>query len=203
MKRFLPLALLLPATVLAQEPFETSYNYFDVNYLGTSWDLGPADVDGNGYSARFSVALREHLFLLGDYAAWEFDGSSGGSTGTTLGLGSNWVLKDKWSVWGAAGFRSIDLDIGLGNVEEETGFLSGGVRWQVSDGYELRFSADFADLSPARTGELRAMIGGDIYLTETVALSLEASQTEDESTSFLIGLRFYHDRDSSGYRQRR
>ena len=203
MKRLLPLAILLPAPLLAQESPETSYNWFDINYLGTSWDIGPADVDGNGYIGRFSVELREHLFLTGEYAAWDLDSAASGSTSTSIGIGSNWDLKPKWSVFGVAGVRSLDLDIGLGNVEEETGYLAGGVRWQVANGFELRFMGDYADLSPARSGETSITVGGDIYLTDVVTLSIELNENDDETTTMLFGFRFYHDRESSNLRQRR
>jgi len=204
MKRITLLALLLPTPLLAQEnSIDTSYNHFDINYFGTEWQVGGAGVDGSGYSGRFSVELREHLFLTGDYSAWDFDGSPAGSTQTSVGLGTNWNLKPRWSVFGVAGFRSVDLDFGAGNVEEETGFVAGGVRWQAADGFELRFSSDYADLTPARPGEFSVTIGSDIYLTDVVALSLEVNENDDEATTVMIGFRFYHDRESSGLRQRR
>jgi hypothetical protein len=203
MKRIIALSLLLPTTLLAQEPGSTSYDWFDVNYLATNWDFGAVDVDGNGYSGRFSVALREHLFMTGDYSSWDFDDISGGSTSTTLGLGTNWDLSDRFSVYGAAGFRSIDLDLGAGNLEEETGFIAGGVRWQVANGYELRFGADYADLSPVRANEASVTIGGDIFITDTLALSLELNEHDDDETTFLIGIRFYHRNEASSLRQRR
>jgi hypothetical protein len=141
--------------------------------------------------------------MTGDYSSWDFDDISGGSTSTTLGLGTNWDLSDRFSVYGAAGFRSIDLDLGAGNLEEETGFIAGGVRWQVANGYELRFGADYADLSPVRANEASVTIGGDIFITDTLALSLELNEHDDDATTFLIGIRFYHRNEASSLRQRR
>lgn len=203
MKRILPLALLLPAPLLAQESNEASYNYFDVDYVDTNWDTGAGSVDGNGYSGRFAVAVRDHMFLTGEFSAWEFDGIPGSSQTAALGIGTNWSLKPRWSVFGAAGVRSIDLDLGAGNAEADNGFAAGGVRWQVADGFELRLLADYSDLSPARTGEVSVTLGGDIFLTDVVSLSLEVNENEDDATTYMIGLRFYHDRESSGLRQRR
>jgi hypothetical protein len=203
MKRILLLAILLPAPLFAQNTADTSYNYFDFNYFGTNWPFGPSSIDGSGYSARFSVALRDHLFLTGEYGAWDFDTIPRGSTTTSVGFGSNWEFGEKWSVFGLAGFRSIDLDLGLGNQEQENGYIGGGARWQIADGYELRFAADFADLTPARRGKSSVTVGGDIFLTEVVAISLDANVNDDEATIFSIGLRFYHDRTSDNLRQRR
>lgn len=203
MKRIITLALLLPTPLLAQQNAnETSYNYFDGNYYGVNWDVPAApDLEGGGFAGRFSFEVRDHLFMMGSYSAWDFDNVSGSSNSTTLGIGSNWNLGQRWSIFGVAGFRSIDLDLGAGNMEDESGYLSGGARLQLGRGFEVRVSADYQDLAPA--AETSVTIGGDIYLTEAIALAIDVNQTDDDTTSFLIGIRFYHDKDSSDLRQRR
>lgn len=203
MKRFIALACLLPMPLMAQEVGETSYDYFDVNYIGMTWPVPAApDLDGNGFEGRFSVEIRDHLFFNGEYSAWDFDGLDGGSTSSGLGIGSNWDI-GRFSVFGVAGYRSLDLDLGAGNMEEETVYLSGGLRWQVARGFELRASADYADLSPARTGETSVTVGGDIYLTDVISIAIELNENDDDVTTALVGLRFYPTKDSSRLRKRR
>lgn len=203
MKRIITLALLLPTPLLAQQDANsTSYNYFDGSYYGVNWDVPAApDLDGSGFMGRFSIEVRPHLFMTGSYTAWDFDTVAGSSKTTSLGIGSNWDLGRRWSIFGVAGFRTIDLDIGAGNMEDESGYLSGGARLQLGRGFEARVSADYQDLSPA--AETSVTIGGDIYLTEAIALAIDLNQADDDTTSIVVGIRFYHDKDSSSLRQRR
>ena len=205
MKRILPLVLLLPTPLLAQQQSvdEASYNFFDVDYVGTNWDTGAGTIDGNGYAGRFSVAVRDHMYLSGEFSAWEFDGIAGSSQTSSFGIGTNWNLKPRWSVFGTAGIRTADIDVGTGNMQADNPFVTGGVRWKISDGFELRLIGDYVDLDPARTGKVSLTVGGDIFLTDVVALSLEANQNEDDTTMYMVGLRFYHGRDTAGLRKRR
>lgn len=203
MKRIIALAALLPASAFAQEVERISYDHFDFNYLGTSWDEGALNLDGNGYTGRFSVEMREHMFIFGEYESWEFDNLDAGSTSKSLGIGSNWDIGEKWSLWGAVGVTSLDLNVGAGNLDDEAGLVAGGARWAVGEGFELRFGAEYAELTDTGIGDSTVSIGGDIYLTDVVALTIEVTENEDDVTNYLIGLRFYHMKDSSGYRQRR
>ena len=77
MKRAIALALLLPTAALAQEGNEVSYDYFDFNYFRTDWDVGTSETDGSGWAGRFSVGIRDHVYLTGGYRAWEPDGVEG------------------------------------------------------------------------------------------------------------------------------
>lgn len=203
MKRLLGLVILLPAPLWAQQNYETSYDYFDANYLGVNWSVPSAtDLDGNGITGRVSIQVRDHLFLTGLYSAWDFDGVDGSSMQKDFGIGSNWTFR-RFSIYGAAGIRSLDLDVGTGNMKKHSGYATAGARLQLGRAFEVRASADYADMSPVRTGETSVTVGGDIYLTEVIALSLEASQHEDDTTSYLVGFRFYHRKDSSNMRKRR
>ena len=203
MKRLIALAALLPITALAQESNETSYDYFDFNYFGNNWDLGPSSLDGSGYAGRLSVELRDHLFMMADYSVWDFDGVSGSSAQKDFGLGVHFDLGKRWSIFGGGGIRTLDLDLGSGKSQEENGFITGGARLQVADGYEIRVSADYADLTPVRSGETSVTVGGDIYLTDVIALSLDFNLNDDDTTTFMVGMRFYHKKDTSNLRKRR
>lgn len=75
MKRIIALVILLPSVALAQEADEISYDYFDFDYLRTDWDAGSSEIAGTGWGGRFSVGLRDHVYLGGEYRSWEHDGS--------------------------------------------------------------------------------------------------------------------------------
>ena len=196
MKRLIAAALLLPSIALAQEgQNEVSYDYFDVNYFRTDWDLGDAEIAGTGWAGRFSVGIRDHVYLTGGYRTWEPDEISERSTYKRIGFGVHGEIGERWSVFGEAGFTSLDLDLGAGNIEDDPAYVAGGARWNVGDGYQLRLSADWSEAgkgTPLGRGETSITFGGDIFVTNTAAFTIEVNENDDNTTSFMLGLRFYH-----------
>ena len=206
MKRIIALAILLPPVALAQESNEISYDYFDFSYFRTDWDAGALEVDGSGWGGRVSVGIRDHVYLGAGYRSWDPNGIDGRSTFKNLGFGVHGAIGERWSLFGEVGFRSIDLDLGAGNVQDDPGYIGAGARWYVADGYELRISADYQNQgrgTPRGSGESSVTFGGDIYMTDSIAISIEVNENDDNTTSFLIGMRFYHRKDTSALRQRR
>jgi hypothetical protein len=206
MKRIIACALLLPAVASAQDGNEISYDYFDFNYSRMDWDAGMTEIDGTGWGGRLSVGIREHVFINAEYRDWNADGASGGSTFKKLGFGVHGELSDNWSLYGEVGFKSQDIDIGGGNWEDDPGYIGGGARWYVAEGYELRVSADFFESgkgTPPGVGESSVTIGGDIYLTEVATLLFELNENDDNTTTFMVGMRFYHTKDSDNLRRPR
>jgi hypothetical protein len=206
MKRSIALALLLPSVTLAQGASDISYDHVDFNYYRTDWDIGTTEIDGTGWAGRFSVGIREHVYLSGEYRTFEADGVDDRSSYKRLGFGVHGAIGERFSVFGEAGFKSLDLDLGTGNMEDDPGYLGGGARWYVAEGYELRASADWSEAgsgTPAGVGETAVTFGGDIYLTDVAALSIEVTENDENTTTFLIGLRFYHKKDTDGLRQLR
>lgn len=211
MKRSIALALLLPSIAMAQGALaqgvmganEISYDYVDLNYYRTDWDLGDEEIDGTGYAGRFSVGIRDHVYISGEYRTFEADGIDDRSTYKRLGFGVHGAIGERFSLFGEAGFTSLDLDLGSGNMEDDPGYLGGGARWYVADGYELRASAKWSEAgrgTPVGVGETAITFGGDIYMTDVVALSIEVTEDDENTTSFLIGLRLYHKKDPEAYR---
>jgi hypothetical protein len=206
MKRIIALVMLLPSVALTQEESQISYNWFDLNYYRTDWDTGADEIDGTGWAGRFSIGIREHVYLGGEYRNWEADGVDDGSTFKRFGFGVHGDLGERWSIFGEAGFTSLDLDLGGGNIEDDPGYLAAGARWYVADGYELRVSAEFSEAgngTPPGRGETSVTFGGDIYVVSAGAITIEVTENDDNTTSFLIGFRFYPSKDTSGLRQRR
>jgi len=206
MKRIIACALLLPALATAQDVNDISYDYFDFNYSRMDWDAGSTEIAGSGWGGRLSVGIRDNVFVNAEYRDWDADGVSGGSTFKKLGFGVHGDVSDNWSVFGEVGFKSQDIDLGGGNVEDDPGYIGGGARWAVADGYELRFSADFYNGgkgTPIGVGESSITFGGDIYLTDVATLTFEVNENDDNTTTFLVGMRFYHKKDTSDLRRSR
>lgn len=206
MKRIIALAMLLPTVAMAQDASQVSYDYFDFDYFRTDWDLGSSEVAGTGYALRFNVGIRDHVYLSTEYRAWDMEETDAGSTYKRLGFGVHGAIGKRFSLFGEAGFKSLDLDVGTGNVQDDPGYIAGGARWYVAEGYELRVSGDYSPAgkgTPAGAGESSVTFGGDIYLTEVATLSLELTENDDNTTTFMLGMRFYHKKDSANLRQRR
>jgi len=205
MKRIFALAMLLPSVTLAQDN-NISFDYFDLDYFRTDFDLGSTETAGEGYAGRFSVGIRNHVYISGEYRAWDFDNTENGSTYKRLGFGVHGAIGENWSVYGEGGFKSLDLDLGTGNVEDDPGYVGGGVRWYLADGFELRVGGEFAEAgkgTPAGVGETTLTVGGDVYMTDVAALTFDLTEDDENTTTFMIGLRFYPNKDADTLRSSR
>jgi hypothetical protein len=204
MKRLLALAVFAPAFAFAQDNSDVSYDYFDLDYVGSSWDVGAADLDASGLGGKFSIDIRDQFFLFGGYHEWEFDGlGDAGSVEKTIGAGKAFEFGERWSIYGGLGIRLLDLDVGLGNLEDEGALAIGGARLRFGEYFEVRAGAEYADIGDTGLGETSISIGGDLHLTDVVALAIELSENEEEVSTLTIGVRFYPSNDSSSLRQRR
>jgi hypothetical protein len=206
MKRIVAWAFLLPTVALAQESNEISYDYFDFDYFRTDWDSGAIEQAGEGWAGRFSIGIRDHVYLGGEYRAWDVDGVDGGSTFKRLGFGVHGDIGKRWSLFGEAGFKSLDLDLGSGNMKDAPGYIAGGARWYVGQGYELRVGADYSNVgkgTPTGAGEVSVTVGGDIYLTDVATFAIDVTTNDDHTTTFMLGMRFYHKKDRVNLRQTR
>ncbi|HEY7673341.1 MAG TPA: hypothetical protein VIC71_14090 [Gammaproteobacteria bacterium] len=209
MKRILALALFVPGVALAQDN-EVSYDYFDFDYLASTWDLaGPGD-DSSGFGAKFSIDFSSRYFMFGDYHAWEMDDpvvGDPGSVAKTIGLGKAGKFGQRWSLYGGVGFRSLDLDVGTGNMQEEGAVVIGGARLRFADTFEVRVGAEYADVvSTAMSGiigEASVIAGFDLHMTDVAAITMEIKENEENVTSWSVGIRFYPTKETNQLRQRR
>jgi hypothetical protein len=210
MKRLLALALFVPAVTLAQEENEVSYDYFDLDYVASTWDLpGPAE-DSSGYGGKFSIDFQSRYFMFGDYHTWEMDDpivGDPGSVSKTIGLGKAGKFGQRWSLYGGVGYRSLDLDVGTGNLQEEGAVAIGGARIRFADTFEFRVGAEYADVVTSAMsgliGESSVTVGMDLHMTDVAAITMELKENEESVTSLSVGVRFYPTKDSSQLRQRR
>jgi hypothetical protein len=208
MKRLLTLALLAPAVTLAQDN-EVSYNYFDFDLLTTTIDVGPTDEDGHGLGGKFSIDFSNRYFIFGDYHAWDLNDIVGepGSATKTLGLGKAGKFGQRWSLYGGIGFRSLDLDLGAGNMQESGGVVMGGARMRFADTFEFRLGAEYADVVTSAMsgiiGEASVTAGFDLHMTDVAAITVEIKQNEESVSALTVGIRFYPDKETSRLRQRR
>jgi hypothetical protein len=189
----LPL-LLLPGLALAEpRTDQSSYHYLSVGLTDTTFDVPGPDLKGNGFALEFSAVAREHVHLFGGYEAFDFD-DAGDADGERrmFGVGTHFGLTDRLSVFGRFGYVDTDVDLGAGNVDDDGGILSAGLRYSIAEAWEIRGGAEYMSLDQAGSST-SFTLGGDMFITDAVAVSLDASD-RDDSTVLVLGLRFYFDK---------
>jgi opacity protein-like surface antigen len=197
MKRLLALPILLALPlVAAAQPDEIQYLYVDLSYGTSDTDLPGGSVDADGLSLEVSVPVRDSLYLVGGISASELeDDADASSTERYFGLGAHYDFSSTLSVYGQAGFIDLDLDVGAGNLEDDGLFVSGGVRYMPSAGWEVRGGVDYVDLDVVDS-DTSVFVATDLFLTDVVTLTLRLSGNDD-TTQINLGGRFYFGNDSA------
>jgi hypothetical protein len=202
MKRIGVLPLLwLPVLGLAQPQVdEISYHYLEVGFVDADLDVPGADLDGDGYGLEYSVDVRDHVHLFTSWERFDIDDIDGDSTRKLFGIGTHWNLTPKLSVFGRFAYTDVALDLGGGNVGDDGAAVMGGVRYMFGNGWEVRGGAEYVNLDDGGSDTFLT-IGGNFFLTDVVALSLDIDD-RDGSRVALLGLRFYWDNDAGPRRMR-
>ncbi len=106
------------ATLIALAPLlgfaETSrYNYVEANYIHGDVDIGPDDVDFDGFALKGSYQFYDSFFVTGDYRDMELDEDLNGvdmdGDKAHLGLGFIFGENEKGSFFGQV--KYIDASI--------------------------------------------------------------------------------------------
>lgn len=203
MKRIGVLPLLcLPALGVAQPQVdEISYHYLETGLVDVDIDVpGGEDLGGDGYSFEYSVDVRDHIHLFASYEHFEIDDVDGDAARKLLGIGTHWGLTDNLSVFGRFAYTDVDLDVGAGNVSDDGATVIGGLRYMFGNGWEVRGGAEHVDLDDGGS-DTYFTIGGNLFLTDVVALSLDIDDRDDDRVA-LLSLRFYWDNDPGPRRRR-
>jgi hypothetical protein len=190
------LLLLAPALALAQTSSdEVSYHYLSLGLSKVDYDVPGPNLSGSGISFEYSVAARPHIHLFAAYDAFDFD-DAGDADGDrrAFGVGTQFAPTQKFSIYGRFGYLDQDINLGAGNVDDDGGLVEAGLRYEIGQGWEIRGAAQQAFLDKAGNDTF-FKIGGDLRLTDAIALSLDAKD-RDGSTAVVLGLRFYFDKQN-------
>ncbi len=205
MKRLIMLAVLLPMSAMAQPVVdEVDYHYLELGYVFTERDVPGGDVDGRGpgrFEYSFPIRNRLHLFAGAEAITYKdvAPETNGKSRSKTMGLGTHFNLTDRLSVYGRFAYTDLSLNLGAGTESDDGALVSAGVRYMPAAGYEIRGGATYRRLDDAG-GDTRVFFGGDIFLTDIVAITLDLNLGDDENALF-VGGRFYF--GTAGNRPRR
>lgn len=196
-------AVLLPVQLLAQEN-PISFSYIGLGYQMGEVDAAPADIETSGMTLDGSMEVANHGHLFGDFGRWERDDAEDVDTDVrTLGGGVHFHPFGRFSVYSRFGFAEVNADANLGLADaggsDDGLYLSGGVRFMLTDRLELRGSMEYLDLDTL--GEQESVsLGGDFYLTDVVTLTFGADVYDDASV-FRVGARLYPGNDPGARRR--
>lgn len=192
----LPL-LLAPALAFAQSnEDQVSYRYLALGLTDVSYDVPGPNVKGSGLGLEYSTDAREHVHLFAAYDVFDLKdvGNDANGDRRAFGVGTQFSLTDRLSVYGRFGYLDTDVDLGNGNVDDSGGLVVGGLRYALGKGWEVRGSAEYVSLDKAGSDSYFT-IGGDMFMTDAVALSLDAAD-RDGSRTIMLGVRFYFDKQA-------
>jgi hypothetical protein len=188
MKRILLVLFLAPSAAFAQaDSTDIKYSWVQVGHVMTATD---ADLDSSGWNFQAAFAVRDHIHLFADTESAELDDFPQ-VTGreTTLGIGLNFDLVERLSLFGRAGWFDVRADDGVTSVEDDGIRAIAGVRFMPLPGYELRGGVDYIDLDLSGD-DTAAFVAADVFLADGVALTGEVLSFDD-GESYTVGVRFY------------
>lgn len=183
------LILALSASASAQN---FDYSYLTLGYGNTDFDAISAD--GEGFILGGSYAFTNKLHGFASYDAADLSSSTlligVDATRANAGIGYNTTMSDKLDMFARLSYEYVDLDGGVGNSIDDTGFGFGvGLRFAASNNLELNAGINYVDYSDLGD-DTSLEVGGLYNFSDSFSLGL-AAETSDEVTSFALSGRFY------------
>lgn len=179
MKRLLPLVLLAGAPGFAAAQ-DFDYAFVDIGFVDTEIDVGPFDLDGDGFAIAGSYPIADNLFVIGGYSDQDYDFGVDGSV-LNAGIGFNTGLGDNLDFVADISY----LDSEVGNQDESGYGIRAGVRGRVRPDLELEGGLTLVDLDDSDTG-FRGV--ARYYFSDMFAVSGTLADSDD-GTSLTIGVR--------------
>lgn len=179
-------ALALPGFAAADD---LSYDYLDLSYAESEFDIGNTDVDGDGFALAGSLAVAPNWHVFADFAMTDFDF---GIDATTLraGGGYNYGISDSADVIARLFAVRTELEVDGGGSDDDTGVGIGvGLRALVMPSLELEGAIDYVDVEFAGDdgGEALFTGGARYFVTPQIAVGGTVSIGDDLATFGING----------------
>ncbi len=163
------------------------YTYVELGYVDTEIDVGPRDVDGDGFALRGSLAVHENFFVFAEYQDLGFDFGID-ATEFRVGAGVRWPLAPKLDIVGRAAIVRSEIEVG-NNDQDDDGFLLGvRLRGEVAPKFELEGGFDYVDLDD-RGDDTAIVLEGRYFFLEPLAGGL-LLQIADDANTIGINVRY-------------
>jgi len=160
-----------------------NYSFIEGAYVDTEIDVGPADVDGDGFGIAGSWGFAEQFHAFGSYTMQDFDFGIDLDL-LRLGAGFNIELSPMFDFVATAAYVDASIDGG----GDENGYeLGAGVRSQLGEKFQLDGGVAFTDYGSSDDTSLR--IDARFFITESLALG-GGAEFGDDVTTWKVGVRW-------------
>jgi hypothetical protein len=186
MKRNILGAVALIALPAASQA-EFNYTFVDFEYVDVEYEIGPFDVDGDGFAIAGQFVVAESFFVGGSYEDYSFDSNVDGELLEIFG-GYFHPLNEELDFIATFGWVDAEVSSGGPSFDDDGLSLGGGVRHAVNDDLEVEAMLNHVDFDNggSDTGvELR----GRYFFNEDFAVTAQLDLGKDIET-FRIGIRF-------------
>lgn len=163
-----------------------SYDYIQVGYITTDFELADETSDGMSFLASYDIT--DHVNLIAGYGfeALEDGGFESETRRFTFGAGLHAPLHELLDIYGEAHFISDDAETS-GVSQRKTGFgVQAGFRFMPVYRVELDAAVVHTDVFVESTNFAAGARG---YLTDSLSLGFEA-QFDSDANSYGINLRY-------------
>src|SRR5262245_36694905 len=149
-------SLLIPALGAAQEgtrPAKSSFNYsyVELGYDETDFDVGPADVDGDGLTLSGSFKLTDDWHVFAAYGQDDLDFGIDVDT-YAIGVGYQYPIRDDVARYGRVLYINQEVDLpGPANADDDGLGLQFRVRGRVNEKLELEGGLNYIDVGDSDT----------------------------------------------------
>jgi outer membrane protein with beta-barrel domain len=180
-------AALAAALPLVSHADTLAYTHGEISYLDTEIDAGNADISGDGFGLRGSIAIQETFFAFAEYQSVEFDSNVDASV-MTLGGGAHWSLNDKLDIVGRVGISKAEVDVGaFGSVDEDGLMVGARLRAALMPRLEVEGGFDYRDIELVGKDTL-LVLDGRYFFTENFAGGLMV-ELNDNGTNLGFNMR--------------
>ncbi|HZF29035.1 MAG TPA: porin [Gammaproteobacteria bacterium] len=167
-RAFLITGMLIPALGAAQEgtrPAKSSFNYSyaELGYDTTNFDVGPGDIDGDGFTLSGSFRLTDDWHLFAAYGQDDLDFGIDVDT-YAIGVGYTYPIRNDVDLYGRVLYIDQEVDFpGPASADDDGLGLQFRVRGRVNEKLELEGGLQYVDVGNSDTS-LQA--GARYYFTK-------------------------------------
>ena len=176
-------ACTLPALSLA----DFNYTNIDISYVDVEFDIGPFNVDGDGFAIGGNYKVADSFYIGGEYEDYDFDF---GVDGEVLEIGGGYfhTLNEELDFIATLAYVEVEASVSNFSADDDGLQIGGGIRALLSDKFEVDAMLEYLnmDQGDSDTGvELR----GRYYFSDDFAVSGQIDFGSDVET-LRIGIRF-------------
>ena len=163
-------AALLPALSEAQDSATTrpassqfNYSYVELGYQETEFQVGNADIDGDGLSLSGSFEINDDWHAFASYGNADLDFGIDIDT-WAVGAGYAFPLRQDVDLYGRVLYLKLDVDPGALAADDDGLGLQFRIRALVTDELELEGGIQYVEVEDSDTS---LQVGARYYFTET------------------------------------